>query len=137
MRCLNERSVRYLIVGAHAVAYYSEPRYTKDIDIWVDPNSENAKNVYNALKDFGAPLESLKIEDLTNPEMVFQMGVEPIRIDILMGIGGLEFSKAWGNKEETTFGETKVYIIGIDELAKAKQSSNRPQDKLDLAKLKK
>lgn len=137
LQCLNEKSVRYLLVGAHAVAYYSEPRYTKDIDIWVDPDPDNAKNVYEALEKFGAPLESLKIEDLTNPEMVFQIGVEPVRIDILMGIGNIEFSSAWENREETTFGDAKVYIIGINELTEAKKSSTRPKDKLDLDKLKK
>lgn len=137
LRRLNEKNVRYLLVGAHAVAYYSEPRYTKDIDIWIDPEPNNAKNVYEALKKFGAPLDVIKVEDLTNPEMVFQIGVEPVRIDILMGIGNIKFSSAWKGKEESLFGKTKVYIIGIKDLIEAKKLSERPQDKLDLDKLKK
>lgn len=134
---LNEKNVRYLVAGAHAVAYYSEPRYTKDIDIWIDPEIENAKNVYEALKEFGAPLENLQIKDLTNKEMVFQIGIEPVRIDIMMGIPDLDFSEAWEHKEESLFGKAKVYIIGLEELIKAKKNSDRLKDKLDLENLKK
>jgi hypothetical protein len=83
LQCLNEAGARYLIVGAYAVIYHSEPRYTKDLDIWTEPTPDNAGRVWNALVQFGAPLADLTIADLTNPDVVFQMGIEPNRIDII------------------------------------------------------
>jgi hypothetical protein len=135
LRCLNDAKAKYLIVGAHAVAIYSEPRYTKDLDIWVEPTRENAPKVYEALKRFGAPLKNLHIEDLTKPRMFYQIGVAPVRVDIIMGIKGVDFSQAWPNRKTAHFGKERVHILGIDELVAAKRASARPQDKLDLKKL--
>lgn len=137
LRFLNEEKAEYLIVGAYAVIYYTEPRYTKDIDILVNPKSSNAKRVYAALKKFGAPLKALTPEDLTNSQMVYQIGVEPNRIDVLMGISGVAFDKAWKNKKVGVYDDEKVYIIDLESLIKAKKAAGRPQDKLDLEKLKK
>lgn len=128
----NAAGVKYLIVGAYAVIYYTEPRYTKDIDIWINPVRENAEKVYGALKAFGAPVEQLTLEDLTNPEMVYQMGVEPNRIDILMGIGDLQFSQAWKNRVTTEYGKANTYVIDIDSLIQAKKAADRDQDKIDI-----
>lgn len=135
LRCLNTAKVKYLIVGAHAVSVYTEPRYTKDIDIWVEPTKENAVKVYNALKKFGAPIKQLEVDDLANPNLVYQMGVAPVRIDILMSISGTDFPTAWSNKKTIRFGKEKVHVIGFEELVKAKKASGRTQDELDLEKL--
>lgn len=135
LRCLNEEKAKYLIVGAHAVSFYTEPRYTKDIDIWIDPAPENAKRVYSALRKFGAPLADLDVGDLSDTDKIYQLGIAPVRIDIMMGPGGIDFSTAWKKRKTTTFGKEKVYIIGIEDLIKLKKTASRPQDKIDLKKL--
>ena len=93
-KVLNACRVRYIVVGAHAVVYYTEPRYTKDLDIWVDPSPENASRVFRALAEFGAPLKGITEQDLTNPDMIYQIGVEPNRIDFMMDIEGIELTPA-------------------------------------------
>src|SRR5262249_31613942 len=92
----NKHDVKYLIVGAYAVMKYSEPRYTKDLDIWVEASNENATRVYSALLEFGAPLGNLRESDFLS-DGFFQMGRPPIRIDVLMSIDGVEFPDAWPN----------------------------------------
>lgn len=135
LRCLNAAGVRYLIVGAHAVSFYTEPRYTKDIDIFVEPTFENAARVYEALLKFGSPLKGVKIADLMNPDLVYQIGIAPVRIDIITGIGDVDFEKAWSRKKTTRFDNEKVFILGLNDLIKSKKAASRPQDKLDLKKL--
>lgn len=134
-RCLNDAEVRYLVVGAYAVSFYTEPRYTKDIDILVEPTPENAIKVYDALLKFGSPLKGVGIDDLMKPDFVYQIGVAPVRIDILTGISDVDFKKAWSKKKTTCFDEEKVFIVGFDDLVKTKKAASRPQDKLDLEKL--
>src|SRR6185436_13621469 len=102
LRSLNEHQVRYLIVGAYAVMKYTEPRYTKDLDIWIEPTKENAQGVFAALSDFGAPLQEVTPEDFTRTELIFQMGLAPHRIDILMAVKGLEFARAWEHRVEAS-----------------------------------
>jgi hypothetical protein len=134
-RVFNEYKVRYLVVGAYAVIYYAEPRYTKDLDIWVEPSLENARLVWKALTAFGAPLEEVTLEDLCNPELVYQIGMAPNRIDIMMNIPGVEFSSAYERKVESTYGEESIKIIAIDDLIKAKRTVDREQDRLDVKSL--
>jgi len=138
-QCLNAARVKYLIVGAYAVVFYTEPRWTKDIDIWVEPSSRNAERVWSALKKFGAPIggERLSLKDLTNPNLVYQIGMPPVRIDVMMGIAGLSFSEAWKRRQTTKFGNETINIIGLKDLIEAKNSSSRSKDKLDLKKLSK
>ena len=135
LHLLNVAKIKYLVVGAYAVIHHAEPRYTKDIDILIATDPENAKKTYDVLKEFGVPVEQITPEDLTNPEMVYQIGIEPNRIDILMGIKGIDFKEAWQNKVETTYGEEKVYILGLEDLMKAKENAGRPHDKMDLENL--
>lgn len=99
LRLLNKHKVQYLIVGAYAVIYYTEPRYTKDLDIWINPQTKNAQRVWKALKEFGAPLRGIQPEDFTFKNLVYQIGVAPIRVDIMMGITGVEFTLAWKHIE--------------------------------------
>lgn len=134
---LNREKVKYLIVGAYAVIFHTEPRYTKDIDIWIKPEHENAERVYRVLKKFGAPLGRLTLNDLVNPKMVYQIGVEPNRIDILMGIGSIDFDTAWKNRKTDRYGRAKIFILGRRHLIKAKSIAGRPGDLRDLEVLRK
>lgn len=133
---LNEDGVEYLVVGAYAVVYYSEPRYTKDIDIWINSTPENAKRVYNALKDFGAPVRGLTLDDLQNENLVYQIGIKLNRINILMGMKNLGFDKAWRSRKTAHYGGEKMHIIGMDDLIENKLLAGRPKDKEDVKILK-
>jgi hypothetical protein len=137
VQCLNDVGARYLIVGAYAVIYHTEPRYTKDFDIWVEPTPENAKKVWNALAKFGAPLSDLTVDDLSNPDIVFQMGVEPNRIDILMDVEGLGFTKAWENRFVSKYDDQTVFVLSHDDTICAKKTAGRDEDLLDVKRLEK
>ena len=132
---LNRHRVKYLIVGAYAVIHYTEPRYTKDIDVWIKPEIKNAVKLYQALKDFGAPLKNITVEDFTNKDLVYQMGVEPVRIDIIMGLSGVEFDRAWQNRSVANFDGIKVNITGINELIQSKIKTKRRTDMIDIEHL--
>ena len=132
---LNAAKIRYLVVGAYAVIHHTEPRFTKDLDIWIAADLKNAKKTYQVLKEFGAPVEQITPKDLTNPDLIYQIGIEPNRIDIMMGLKGLHFEEAWENKVESTYGDETVYILGIDHLLQAKESAGRPPDKIDAENL--
>ncbi len=134
-RIFSEENVEYLIVGAHAVAYYTEPRYTKDLDIYIRPTQANARKVWRALERFDAPLTDVTQEDFTDEKLVYQIGVEPNRIDIMMGVTGIDFDSAWKNRVESTYGSVPIYIICREDLKKSKRAAGRAQDLLDLEKL--
>jgi hypothetical protein len=110
---------------------YAEPRFTKDLDIWVEASEENSRNVYSALAEFGAPLSDLEETDFAS-DGFFQMGQPPVRIDIMMSIDGVEFADAWPNRLEGDFDGIPATFIGRDDLLTAKQAANRPQDVLDI-----
>jgi hypothetical protein len=131
----NKEKVEYLVVGAHAVIFYAEPRYTKDLDIWINPTGPNAVRVMKALKEFGAPLGNSTVDDFTDPEKIFQIGVAPNRIDILMGISGVEFAAAFKKKTATTYSDIPISIIGKHDLILSKKATGRPQDLLDIERL--
>jgi hypothetical protein len=129
---LNAAGARYLLVGGYAVAFHAQPRFTKDLDVWAEPESANASLVYEALRRFGAPLEELTASDLERPGTVYQIGVPPNRIDILTAIDGVSFAQAWPGRVETTYGDQTVPVIGRRHLVLNKRASGRPQDLLDL-----
>ena len=114
---------------------YSEPRFTKDLDIWVEASSSNAHRVFAAPKEFGAPLDDLSESDFAS-EGFFQMGRPPVRIDILMTIEGVEFRDAWPNRVQGDFAGIPVNFIGPDDLIVNKSVSARPQDLLDINSMK-
>jgi len=128
----NARGVDYLIVGAHAMAAHGHVRATKDLDIWVRPDPSNARRVLAALQAFGAPLHDLTAEDLTQPGLVFQIGVAPIRIDILTEIAGVEFSEAWARRFETRFADQPVGVLSREHMIQSKRALGRKQDLADL-----
>jgi hypothetical protein len=135
LNILNKHRVQYLIVGAYAVIHYTEPRYTKDLDIWIEPEIGNAKRAYTALKKFGAPLKGISPNNFVNKNLVYQIGVAPVRVDIIMGIPGIEFIQAWKYRKVAVFDNIRVNIIGINELIKSKKKAKRKADLIDLESL--
>jgi hypothetical protein len=135
LNLFNDNNVRYLVIGGYAVIQYGEPRFTKDLDLWISTDKENAGAVYNALKLFGAPLAGLTEEDFAEEGYFYQMGNPPIRIDILMGIPGGDFEQAWGHRNQVDFGSVTVPFISKDDLIKVKLASGRIQDILDVKAL--
>ena len=104
LRLFNANRVEYLIVGGYAVMFYSEPRYTKDLDVWIAATSENATRVYAALAAFGAPLAGLTADDFGHEGFFYQLGQPPLRIAILMSIAGVTFDEAWPHRVESLMG---------------------------------
>jgi hypothetical protein len=129
---LSNEKVRFLVVGAYAVAFHAEPRYTKDLDLWVEPTLENAQRVWNALRRFGAPLRGIPFADFTNPQIVYQMGVEPVRIDILMQIEGCTFAGAWRRRVPITLGGVQCFALAKSDLVRSKRAVGRDQDLRDV-----
>lgn len=134
LNTFNEHEVKYLIVGGYAVMKHSEPRFTKDLDIWVEASPDNARKVFQALKSFGAPLSNLTEADFAR-DGFYQMGRPPVRVDILMGLTGLDFESAWGNRVEGSYGETRTQFLSIEDLIINKRAAGRPQDLLDVENL--
>lgn len=132
MACLNRCGVRSLIVGAHAIAFHTKPRYTEDFDVLVEPSAENAKRVLAALSEFGFAELNLTESDLATPGQVVQLGFPPNRIDIITSISAVSFEEAWKGRIEGLFGSEKVFFIGKSELIRNKQAVGRPKDLMDL-----
>ena len=128
---LNAAQAEFLIIGGYALAVHGAPRFTKDLDVWVKANPDNAKKVWNALDEFGAPFLDLTLQDLSTPGIVFQMGLPPNRIDIITVIDGVDFPEAWEHRVPSVYGDQPVMVIGIDELIRNKEATGRPQDRLD------
>ena len=128
---LNAAHAEFLIIGGYALAVHGTPRFTKDLDVWVKANPENANKVWTALDAFGAPLLDLTLEDLATPGIVFQMGLPPNRIDIITSIDGVEFQEAWEHRLPSAYGDQPVMVIGVDDLIRNKEATGRPQDRLD------
>ncbi len=134
-KILNAFKIKYLVVGAYAVMYYTEPRYTKDIDIWIIPNINDANKVFKALAAYGAPLKSLSPEDFKDKKMILQIGVAPVRVDIMVNVPGISFKEAWKNRKKIRYGKTPINILSASDLIKSKKEAGRAQDKIDLQRL--
>jgi hypothetical protein len=137
LNLLEKHKVRYLVVGGYAVMKYTEPRFTKDIDLWIATDEENSKAVYSALKEFGAPLKDLTSHDFTERGYFYQMGKAPFRLDIMMSIPGIEFEPAWENRNNIVLEGLTIPFISRSDLIKAKEASGRTQDLLDIENLRK
>lgn len=131
LKIFNELEIKYLIVGGYAVMKYSEPRYTKDLDIWIESSNENSKKVFSALQKFGAPLKGLTHDDFKG-EGFYQMGLPPVRIDILISFSGVDFKEAWKNKTVSKLADIEINIISKNDLITNKKIAGRPQDLLDI-----
>jgi len=134
LTALLAENARFIVVGAHALAAHGYPRATVDIDIWIDATAENARRVWRALAEFGAPLEDLDIreEDLTRPDVVAQFGLPPNRIDVLTGVSGLTFERAWENRIEDDLEGVRVPILGLIDLLENKRATGRDKDRSDV-----
>ena len=130
LQLLSDFEVRYLIVGGYAVMKYTEPRYTKDLDIWIENSAENSSHVFAALKKFGAPFESDKItpETFTHSEITYQVGVAPIRIDILTQITVVDFCAAWNERVSGTIFGIPVYFLSLHHVMANKQATSHSSD---------
>lgn len=124
----------FLVIGAHALAAHGLPRSTGDLDIWIRPTPDNARRVWRALANFGAPLEDLQIseEDLALPAQVCQIGLPPRRIDVLTRVSGVEFEDAWETRLLAVIEEIPVAFLGRAALIKNKRASARPKDLADI-----
>jgi len=137
LKIFKKHNIRYLVVGGYAVMKYTEPRFTKDLDLFIAIDHANANSVYLALKEFGAPLENLGPEDFAQREYFYQMGRPPLRVDIMMSIPGIEFDEAWKNREMVQLEDIQIPFISRSDLIRAKEASGRPQDKSDVENLRK
>lgn len=134
---LNVNKVKYLVVGGYAVGFHGHPRYTKDIDLWVLMNSNNASNIIKSVKEFGFESLGLQEEDFLNSDNIIQLGFPPNRIDLLTEIAGVEFESCYSNKLTIEFEGVTIPFISLNDLIKNKQSSGRLQDLADAEKLEK
>jgi hypothetical protein len=135
IQSLNTNGVRYLVVGGYAVALHGHPRYTKDIDIWIDATYENARRLVQALKDFGFASLGLQVEDFLVPSQVIQLGYPPARIDLVTSLSGVEFADCYPARLEVILDDVTVQFIDIQNLRKNKAASGRLQDLADLEAL--
>lgn len=133
----NAHGVEYLVVGAYALAAHGRVRATGDLDVWVRPEAANARRVIAALQAFGAPLGDLTEADLVSPGTVFQIGVAPLRIDVLTAIDGVEFEEAWRGRAEARFADQDVAVLSVEHLIRNKRAAGRTQDVADLEWLEK
>lgn len=130
LRVLNEKLAEYLIVGGYAIMKYTEPRFTKDLSLWIRNSPENAAKTYQALAEFGAPLQKdgLLAKDFTSEDMTYQIGVAPVRIDILTHRSGIQFAEAWPNRVASAFFGIPVQFISLDDLIINKKAAGRCGD---------
>ena len=135
LRLFNAGRVRYLVIGGFAVIQYAEPRFTADLELWVGTDPGNAGAVYGALREFGAPLSGLTAGDFAEEGYFYQIGVPPVRVDVLMGIPGIGFEEAWAHRVEIDFDGLPVPFISREDLITAKRASGRPQDMIDVQSL--
>lgn len=132
---LNKHEVEYLIVGAYALALYSRPRNTGDIDIFINNSDDNATKLISVLKDYGFENTGISKMDFIEKGKIIQLGVSPVRIDILNEIDGVEFTDAFSNLKNVNFGSQIANFISKEDLIKNKLCSNRNKDKADLEEL--
>ena len=135
IECCAARDVRFLIVGGYALAAHGYPRATKDLDVWLMIDPENAERVVRALDDFGMGSLGLTAEDFLDPEIVVQLGYPPTRIDLLTSISGVRFDECWSNRVLVDVGEMSVGFISAEDLISNKRAAGRPQDLVDADKL--
>jgi hypothetical protein len=130
-----DRKVRFLVVGAYALAVHGRPRATGDLDVWVEPTPDNAVRLMQALEQFGAPLGQVKADDFSRPGIVFQMGLPPIRIDVLTELTGVSFADAWEHRTNAAFGAVPVDVIGREAFIRNKRATGRARDLGDIESL--
>lgn len=132
LACFNAKSVRAIVVGGHALALHGHPRFTKVLDVLVEPSRENAERVMDALIAFGFGGVGLTADDFSQPGPIVQLGVAPNRIDLLTAIDGVAFGEAWAGRATGMFGAVAVAYLGRREFLRNKRAAGRPQDLADI-----
>lgn len=135
IKLLNTHKVEYLVIGGYAVAIHGFPRATGDIDFWINPVSENAKRIINALIDFGFGSLDISVDDFVKENNVVQLGYPPYRIDIITGISGLNFIECFASRKEVEYDCEKINFISLHHLKINKLQTGRDKDHLDLKNL--
>jgi len=135
LELFNKHEVEYLIVGGYALAFHGAPRVTGDIDLFVRPTSENAERIIAALDDFGFGSLTLSRKDFATPGMVVQLGVPPVRIDIITGVSGVSWEKAYSCKVTGRYDDTPVFFIGRGDFITNKRATGRAKDAADIEAL--
>jgi len=133
---LNAKRVRFVVVGAHALAAHGQPRFTGDLDVLVEATSSNAKKVIEVLRAFGFASLKISERDLDHSGMVVRLGQPPVGIDILTSITGVSFAVAWKNRVRTVLGGVRVAVLSPADFIRNKRAAGRPKDLLDVALLK-
>ena len=134
---LNQHNVQYIVIGGYALAFHGHPRYTKDIDIWIDAKEDNAKRVLDVLRDFGFGSVNLDIQDFISEENIIQLGYPPNRIDILTSAKGVVFGDCISSSHLIMIGDLEVRFLDIQNLIVNKQETGRLQDLADVEALEK
>ena len=137
LQILLEENIRFIVVGAYALGAHGYPRATGDIDIWVEPSTENAQRVVRALTKFGVPLINIREKDFETEGIIFQIGVAPRRIDIITTIDGVDFKSAYSRKEIVSVEELSIPVLSLEDLIKNKESTGREKDVFDAKMLRK
>ncbi len=132
LRAFVNADVRFLVVGAYALALHGRPRGTGDLDVWVEATPENAARVMTALAAFGAPLNDISRKDFSQPGVTYQMGVDPCRIDVLTDLTGVTFAEVWPERVRHHFGDVEVDFIGKESFIRNKRATGRPKDLVDV-----
>lgn len=137
LAALNDAGAEYLVVGGYAVGKHTEPRYTKDLDVWINNSFENAGLVLAALAAYGAPVKGATPEDFTGKDKFFQIGVEPVRIDVISDLPGVDFPECWKNRVVADVDGLPVNFISLPDLIRNKELVGRPRDLGHVRELKK
>ena len=136
IQSLNDNHVRFLVVGGYAVAFHGHPRYTKDLDIWIEMTKENAQKIIHSLKQFGFDSLGLMEEDFLIPDQTIQLGYPPSRIDLITTLSGVDFETCYSSRVLIEIDGTQVHFIDLENLKINKQASGRLQDLADIENLK-
>ena len=131
----NANQVDYMVIGGYALAFHGAPRFTGDLDIFVKPDPENARRIVESLDQFGFKSVDLSVDDFQAPDQVVQLGVPPVRVDILTSITGVSWAEAASGRVEGKYGEIPVYYIGREQFAANKRATGRKRDLADLEAL--
>jgi hypothetical protein len=137
LRLCNQHHVKYLVIGGYAVSIHGYPRSTKDMDVCIELSEQNAEKMQRVISDFGFGSLKLSKDDFLKEHYITQLGYEPLRIDILNDLDGVNFQEAWEKKKIINISDVPVNFIGYNELLKVKEKTGRPQDMADVYKLKK
>ncbi|MFY9610248.1 MAG: DUF6036 family nucleotidyltransferase [Blastocatellia bacterium] len=135
IQSLNKSDVRYLVIGGYAVALHGHPRYTKDLDVWIELNGENAARLIKALDQFGFGSLGLTSDDFLQPDQIVQLGYPPNRIDLLVSPKGVDFGECYASRVEVDIDGVLVNFIDLENLRKNKRATGRAQDLADVENL--